>query len=111
MSLSRGNWQSSYAPRGVRVNAIAPGSIEVENYYKAMPGYSREDSAGGIPAGFVGQPIDIARAAVFLASPESRYIVGQTLIVDGGTTAWMSFSDGFRHPLTSTFGKGYVPGV
>jgi glucose 1-dehydrogenase/3-oxoacyl-[acyl-carrier protein] reductase len=99
------------APRGVRVNAIAPGAIEVENYYKAMPGYNRDEAAGGIPAGFVGQPIDIARAAVFLASPESRYIIGQTLIVDGGTTAWMSFADGFRHPLTSTFGKGYVPGV
>ncbi len=99
------------APRGVRVNAIAPGAVEVENYYKAMPDYDRNASAKGIPVGFVGQPIDIARAAVFLASPDARYIVGQTLIIDGGTTSWMSFGDGFRHPLGSKFGKGYVPGV
>ncbi len=98
-------------PIGIRVNAIAPGSIEVENYQIAIPGYDARQAVRGIPAGFVGQPIDIARVAAFLASDDARYIVGQTLIVDGGTTSWMSFGDGFRAPLDAKFGKGYVPGL
>lgn len=99
------------APRGVRVNAIAPGATVVENYYKVMPNYDPEQAGRDIPIGFVGQPIDIARTAVFLASEEARYIVGQTIVVDGGTTSWMPFNEGFRNPLSFQFGKGYVPGV
>nr|MBA2706549.1 SDR family oxidoreductase [Gemmatimonadaceae bacterium] len=99
------------AASGIRVNAIAPGSVEVENYYTAIPGYDPHKAGRGIPAGFVGQPIDIARVAVFLASDDARYIVGQTLIVDGGTTSWMPFGEGFRGPLNAKFGQGYVPGV
>ncbi len=99
------------APRQVRVNAIAPGSIEVENYYRAMNGFDAQAAGQGIPAGFIGQPADIARVAVFLASPAARYIVGQTLVVDGGTTAWMPFGDGFRQRPRARFGTGYVPGV
>src|SRR5712671_414670 len=70
------------APKGVRVNAIAPGSVLVDNYYKAIPNYDAREHGKLIPAGFVGEPRDIARAAVFLASNDARYIVGQTLIVD-----------------------------
>jgi len=47
-----------------------------------------------------------------LVSPAADYITGQTLVVDGGTTAWMPFGDGFRQPLGEIrFGQGYVPGV
>ncbi len=99
------------APCGIRVNAIAPGSIEVENTYTAVPGYDPREAGKGIPSGFVGQPIDIARVAAFLASDDARYIVGQTLIVDGGTTSWMPFGEGFRGPLSAKFGQGYVPGL
>ncbi len=99
------------APVGIRVNAIAPGSIEVENTYTAVPGYDPREAGRGIPSGFVGQPIDIARVATFLASDDARYIVGQTLIVDGGTTSWMPFGEGFRGPLSAKFGQGYVPGL
>ncbi|MCC7261833.1 MAG: SDR family oxidoreductase [Candidatus Latescibacteria bacterium] len=99
------------ALKGVRVNAIAPGSVVVENHYKAMPDLDLEAGGRNIPCGFVGVPLDIARVAVFLASPDARYIVGQTLIVDGGTTSWMPFSDGFRQPMGVQFGKGYVPGL
>jgi len=98
------------APRGVRVNAIAPGSVEVENYFNAMPDYDAQKLGEAIPAGFVGSPLDIANATIFLASEDSRYIVGQTLIIDGGTTSWMPFNDGFRQPSTAHFGRGYVPG-
>ena len=99
------------APQGVRVNAIAPGSVVVENYQRVLRDFRAESAAQGIPAGFVAEPRDIARVAVFLASDDARYIVGQTLIVDGGTTSWMPFGDGFRQPLDACFGKGYVPGV
>ena len=99
------------APRGIRVNAIAPGSVEVENQHKVIDNFNPEESGRNIPAGFIGQPGDIANVAIFLASPDARYIVGQTLIVDGGTTSWMPFGDGFRQPMNACFGKGYVPGV
>ena len=99
------------ALKGVRVNAIAPGSVVVENHYKVMPDLDLEAGGRNIPCGFVGVPLDIARVAVFLASADARYIVGQTLIVDGGTTSWMPFGDGFRQPMGVQFGKGYVPGL
>ena len=98
------------APKGIRVNAIAPGAIEVENYYKAIPGFDPDAFGRNIPAGFTGQPWDIARAVLFLASDDARYIVGQTLVVDGGTTAWFAFCDDFRKPSTAVWGKGYIPG-
>jgi len=96
---------------GVRVNAIAPGHVVVENHYKAIPDLDLEAVGQAIPCGFVGEPTDIARVAVFLASEDARFIVGQTLIVDGGTTAWMPFNDSFRKPSSAQFGKGYVPGI
>jgi NAD(P)-dependent dehydrogenase (short-subunit alcohol dehydrogenase family) len=99
------------APQGVRVVGIAPGSVAVENQYDVIPGFNPETYGNSIPAGFIGRPQDIAEVALFLAGPGARYIVGQTLVVDGGTTSWMPFGDGFRQPLNFAFGKGYVPGV
>jgi NAD(P)-dependent dehydrogenase (short-subunit alcohol dehydrogenase family) len=98
------------APKGIRVNAIAPGAIEVESYYKAIPDFDPAAFAHKIPAGIMGQPWDVARAVIFLASDDARYILGHTLILDGGTTAWFAFSDDFRKPDTAVWGKGYVPG-
>lgn len=98
------------APLGIRINAIAPGAVPVENHYKAA-GTSDFDGLGNlIPCGFPGKPLDIAKAAVFLASDDARYIVGQTIVIDGGTTSWMSFSEGFREEGLR-LGKDYVPGL
>lgn len=99
------------APEGIRVNSIAPGSIEVENHYKAVPDLDIVQAGKSIPAGFVGQPADIGDVAVFLASEEARYVVGQTIIVDGGTTSWMPFSEDFLTASAGTHGHGYVPGL
>ena len=100
------------APKGIRVNAIAPGWILVENQLKILPENFDEKLAGQcLPVGFIGKPRDIGRLAVFLASDEARYIVGQTYICDGGATALMAGSGDFRQPLEETFGKGYVPGL
>lgn len=103
------------APRGIRVVGMAPGAVPVENHFKAVPGVDPEqmiaECGKGIPCGFAGTPEDIANVALFLASPAARYIVGQTLVVDGGTTSWMPFGEGFKQPLGAQFGQGYVPGV
>ena len=99
------------APKGIRVNAIAPGAIFVENYLVAEPDFDPEAFGANIPAGFTGEPRDIANAAMFLASDAARYIIGQTVIVDGGTTSWMPFNDGFRDRAFGQSGKGYVPGA
>ena len=72
-------------PKGITVNAVAPGLIEVpdadlsEDYVNSI--------VAGIPAGRIGQPPDIARAALFLASPESDFISGSIMYVDGGSSA------------------------
>jgi len=98
------------APQGIRMNAIAPGAVPVENHFKAA---GTDDVSGMgklIPCGFPGKPVDIAKVAVFLASEDARYIIGQTIVVDGGTTSWMSFSEGFRE-TGLRLGKGYVPGL
>lgn len=97
------------APKGIRVNAIAPGAVPVENHRKIGLEFDPEALGSMIPAGFAGTPEDIGRIAVFLASEDARFIIGQTIVADGGTTAWMPFSDAFRQPLKAQFGKGYIP--
>ncbi|MEW5814042.1 MAG: SDR family oxidoreductase [Spirochaetota bacterium] len=103
------------APKGVRVNAIAPGAIPAEKHFRFSPDVSSKSAikefGKKIPCGFAGNPLDIAKVAVFLATDDARYIVGQTLIVDGGTTAWMPFGEGYKEHVKSQFGTGYVPGL
>ena len=73
------------APRSIRVNAIAPGTVwtpMVEDLGAEM----RERRRKAIPLGVEGTGWDIGWAAVFLASAEARWITGQTLVVDGGLT-------------------------
>ena len=59
----------------------------------------------------IGAPHDIGKLALFLASDESRYIVGQTLVIDGGMLAIMPLSGDFREPRQEQWGQGYVPGL
>jgi NAD(P)-dependent dehydrogenase (short-subunit alcohol dehydrogenase family) len=103
------------AHKGVRVNAIAPGWVTVENYFKVLPGFNlddaKKDAAAHVPVGHYGLPLDIAKVAVFLCSDDARYIIGQTLIADGGTTALMSLISDFRNESGARFGKGYLPGT
>ena len=83
----------------------------VENYYKVIEKYDPSESNKNIPAGFIARPADIAGVAVFLASDAARYILGQTLIVDGGVTSFMSVGLGIGEPMNAKFGIGYVPGI
>lgn len=74
------------APYQINVNCIAPGAVHVEKFYDVVPGYDPHMFDHEIPLGFVGYPRDIGAAAVFLASEDARYITGQVLFVDGGTS-------------------------
>lgn len=96
------------APHGIRVNAVAAGAIEVENHQKFIPGYRRGSSAKRNPTGFKGDPSDIAGLAMLLASDYGRYIIGQTIVVDGGFIGYMPVGEDFTSPFNWTFGAGYV---
>lgn len=72
------------APRKIRVNAVMPGVFLVENRTEVG---GESDPAELIPLGRLGVPQDVAHAVRFLASSESSYITGHTLVVDGGLTA------------------------
>ncbi len=69
--------------RGINCNAIAPGFIETE-MTAAMTDKAKEATIAAIPLGRTGQPEDIAKAVLFLASDMSDYITGQVINVDGG---------------------------
>ena len=76
------------APRGVQVNAIAPGYIATNNTAALQADETRNRQIlERIPAARWGRPEDIAGAAVFLSSPASDYVTGQILAVDGGWLA------------------------
>jgi 3-oxoacyl-[acyl-carrier protein] reductase len=77
------------APKGIRVNAVAPGAIiNREITEKSKP--VRERQAAGIPLGRVGNVTDVAMLVGFLASNASAYITGQTIYVDGGLTTQLT---------------------
>lgn len=95
----------------VRVNCIASGWVLVENQLKQLGENFDAAQAGlGLPSGFIGEPRDIGRLAIFLASEEARYIVGQTILCDGGQTTVLPCTPHFRSPMTQKWGQGYVPG-
>jgi NAD(P)-dependent dehydrogenase (short-subunit alcohol dehydrogenase family) len=78
--------------RGVRVNTISPGPVTTPIYAKlGLPPEALEQMSaailGQVPAGRFGTPIEIAKAAVFLASDEAAYAVGSELVLDGGFTS------------------------
>jgi 3-oxoacyl-[acyl-carrier protein] reductase len=76
------------APRGIRVNGVAPGSIEFpggswEERKTSNPGLYRATLAS-IPFGRMGRPEEIAEVVLFLASDKASWVTGQTIVVDGG---------------------------
>ena len=83
------------APKKIRVNAIAPGAIRTPINTAAWQTKEAYDSLMTlVPYGRIGEPEDIARAAVWLASDHSDYVVGTTLFVDGGMTLYPGFATG-----------------
>ena len=78
------------AAKGIRVNAIAPGWIEVNRNHRDIKGFDGKIAGAIIPVQRIGHVNDIAKAAVYLGSDESEFMIGQTMVVDGGTTAKMA---------------------
>jgi glucose 1-dehydrogenase len=97
--------------KGVRVNCIASGWVLVENQRAVLgPEFDEKKAGQVLPAGFIGEPRDIGRLAIFLASDESRYIVGQAILCDGGQTTLLPCTTDFHTPMKIKWGQGYVPG-
>jgi gluconate 5-dehydrogenase len=81
---------ADWAPRGVRVNAIAPGGFLTDanrRWFGEKPEF-REVFEARIPMARLGEPDELGPAAVFLASDAASYVTGATLFVDGGYTCW-----------------------
>src|SRR5256885_1080753 len=81
-----------FAPAKIRVNAVAPGAVDtpfLRRFVDAQPdpGAVMEMIASHHPLGRVADPVEIARAVVFLASDEAAFITGTVLMVNGGYTA------------------------
>jgi len=86
-----------FADKGIRVNSIHPGAIDTP-----MLNPGRGDTSGiaksfGVPMGRVGQPTEVACAALFLASDEASYISGAELAVDGAWTAGVNLGSIANH--------------
>jgi NAD(P)-dependent dehydrogenase (short-subunit alcohol dehydrogenase family) len=88
------------APHGIRVNALAPDFTMTEGLAALMPETTLEHASAMVPMGRAGHVDEMAGAAVFLASPLSSYVTGQTLHVDGGTAAAGGW---YPHPETGSY--------
>jgi glucose 1-dehydrogenase len=76
------------APHGIRVNAIGPGSILTEMLQTVMQDEeARRRVLSRTPLGRCGEPEEVARVALFLASDDASYVTGQTVYADGGRLA------------------------
>jgi glucose 1-dehydrogenase len=84
-----------FAPRRIRINGIAPGAIRTPINTAAWDTTAAYDALMKlVPYRRIGEPDDIGRAAVWLASDQADYVVGATLFVDGGMTLFPGFATG-----------------
>ncbi len=94
------------APHGIRVNALAPDICVTEGLRALMPPEAMERATRTVPLARLGDPSDLAGAAIFLASELGRYVTGETLHVDGGTHASAGW---YHHPDVGRYVYGPPP--
>jgi gluconate 5-dehydrogenase len=77
-----------FSPRGIRINAIAPGWIRTPMTDEALSGDAdrRNRILARTPMNRFGDPVDIGYAAVYLSSPAAKFVTGTVLTVDGGAS-------------------------
>jgi NAD(P)-dependent dehydrogenase (short-subunit alcohol dehydrogenase family) len=83
------SWTEELKGRGIRVNMVSPGGTEtrmIRSYLDSQPGVE-EALNKSVPLGRLGEPDEVARAVLFLASSESSFVAGHELFVDGGVAA------------------------
>lgn len=79
------NWAKMLAPYGITINNIAPGAINTPRNEAALSDADfNKKVISSIPAGYVGEPSDVAPAVLLLCSDEGKYITGSEIIIDGG---------------------------
>lgn len=83
VSMARG-MARTYAPRGIRVNTVAPGGVETPMMLTGLTDEALANFVGDIPLGRLARPDELAGSVVFLASKSASYITGATLNVTGG---------------------------
>ena len=76
-------WTVDLTPRKIRVNVLSPGTVDTA-IFDGIPKESKDSFVAMIPRGTIGQPEEIATAALFLASSDSSFVYGTELFVDGG---------------------------
>ncbi|WP_322107001.1 SDR family NAD(P)-dependent oxidoreductase [Paraburkholderia sp. J41] len=84
----------TYAPKGIRLNSIAPGVMDTPLVHRLADKYAASDYEGfvktrnaQVPMGHMGDAWDVAYAALYLASDQSRYVTGSVIVVDGGMSS------------------------
>jgi NAD(P)-dependent dehydrogenase (short-subunit alcohol dehydrogenase family) len=77
-------WTVDLKARGIRVNVVSPGTIDT-GVFVGVPKEVKDGFVTAIPMGRIGQPEEIAKAVLFLASDDSSFVTGIELFVDGGT--------------------------
>ncbi|MGA2641028.1 MAG: SDR family oxidoreductase, partial [Spirochaetia bacterium] len=84
------------APMRIRVNSLSPGAIRTPMNVEKLttPAEYKRILLDHIPSGRIGEPEDVGRAAVWLASDDSDYVQGATLYIDGGMTLYPEFASG-----------------
>ena len=79
-------------PKHIRVNAIAPGTIEVPSYFEKDPSYNRKFGDSLVPWGRVGLPEEVGYLAAYLVSDLSEFMTGEIIHIDGGLTSAMKLN-------------------